>query len=201
MLINEFEKIGGFGIAAPSANIFGAVSPTLYDAVEDEIGKLLGVNDLILDGGQCEIGVESTIIDCRNLYPTILRPGSITNNLIEASINFRLIDKHDSRDVRAAGLLDSHYSPKARVVLNENTSPGDGFIAMSGISTPAGSIRLANPKSNNEYARELYKALRLGDQRGLKRIVVIPPTGDGIVVAILDRLEKASSKWSDKITY
>jgi L-threonylcarbamoyladenylate synthase len=193
-LLNEFEKLGGFGIAAPSANRFGAVSPTTADAVKQELDNFLQFEDLILDGGQCVIGIESTIIDCRNSYPTILRPGIITNKMIELSINSKLIQSNNYNEIRTSGILHSHYSPKAKVVLNEKTNPGDGFIAMSGISTPTGSVRLATPKSSKEYAKELYKALRLGDQKGLKRIVVIPPVGGGIVDAILDRLEKASSK-------
>ena len=82
-LTREFEKLGGFGIAAPSANRFGSISPTTAQAVEEELGKFLGSEDLILDKGQCEIGVESSIIDCTQVNPVVLRPGAITKELIE----------------------------------------------------------------------------------------------------------------------
>jgi len=193
-LLSEFEKLGGLGVAAPSANRFGAVSPTTYDAVEDELGEFLATSDLILNGEQCIIGIESTIIDCRSASPIILRPGVITKQIIELSVNSELAPSNSYNKIRTSGLLDSHYSPKAMVLLKGSTDLGDGFIAMLEVPTPIGAIRLATPSSNKEYARELYAALRLGDHKGLKRIVIIPPVGDGIAVAILDRLEKASSK-------
>jgi L-threonylcarbamoyladenylate synthase len=193
-LLNEFEKLGGYGIAAPSANRFGAVSPTTSEAVKQELDKFLQAEDLILDAGHCAIGIESTIIDCRNSSPIILRPGVVTKQIIESRIDSDLAPPSHYNEIRTSGLLDSHYSPKAKVVLNGSTDPGDGFIAISKIPTPLGAIRLASPNSNKEYARELYEALRSGDQKGLKKIVVIPPSGRGIANAILDRLEKASSK-------
>ena len=89
-LINEFEKIGGYGVAAPSANRFGAVSPTNSAEVEIEIGQYLGLKDIILNGGQCLIGIESTIIDCTNLMPIILRPGWITADMISEILGEKL---------------------------------------------------------------------------------------------------------------
>ena len=82
-LLTEFEQQGGAGVAAPSANRFGKVSPTTASAVEAELGAFLDSKDLILDGGACEVGVESTIIDCTTQSPIILRPGAITHSMIK----------------------------------------------------------------------------------------------------------------------
>jgi len=192
-LTQEFESLGGFGIAAPSANRFGSVSPTNASAVEDELATFLGSKDLILNGDQCEIGVESTIIDCTQLNPVVLRPGAITKEMIEQVTNLTVISKADKSAVRVPGLLESHYAPKAQVILGLGAKLGDGFIALSKIATPAGSIRLASPASIEDYGKDLYRALRRGDQLGLKRIYVVEPTGPGLAIAIRDRLIKASS--------
>jgi len=192
-LTREFEKLGGFGIAAPSANRFGSVSPTAARAVEDELGKFLGDEDLILDDGQCEIGVESSIIDCTQFNPVLLRPGAITKEMIEEVTGLTLSLKANESEIRASGLLDSHYAPKAKVFLGLDAQLGDGFIALDQIPTPVGSIRLAAPTSIEEYARDLYAALRKGDQLGLDKIYVMQPQGPGLALAIRDRLGKASS--------
>jgi L-threonylcarbamoyladenylate synthase len=195
-LTREFEKLGGFGIAAPSANRFGSVSPTAARAVEDELGKFLGDEDLILDDGQCEIGVESSIIDCTQFNPVLLRPGAITKEMIEEVTGLTLSLKANESELRASGLLDSHYAPKAKVFLGLSAQPGDGFIALDQIPTPIGSIRLASPASIEDYARDLYKALRMGDQFGLSKICVVEPEGSGLAIAIRDRLGKAS--WGNR---
>jgi len=191
-LTQKFESLGGFGIAAPSANRFGSVSPTTAVAVEDELATFLGSKDLILDDGPCEIGVESTIIDCTQLNPVVLRPGVITKEMIEQFTNLIVTLKADKGEVRAPGLLESHYAPKAEVILGLGANPGDGFIALAKIATPVGSIRLASPASIEDYAKDLYKALRRGDQLGLNRIYVVEPKGHGLAIAIRDRLFKAS---------
>ena len=193
LLLREFEKLGGFGIAAPSANRFGSVSPTTARAVEEELGKFLGCEDLILDDGQCKIGVESSIIDCTQVNPVVLRPGAITKEMIEEVTGLKVSLKVDESEIRASGLLDSHYAPKAKVILGLSAQPGDGFIAVEQIPTPIGSIRLASPASIEDYARDLYGALRMGDQLGLNRIYVVEPEGPGLAIAIRDRLGKASS--------
>jgi L-threonylcarbamoyladenylate synthase len=189
LLTQEFEKLGGSGIAAPSANRFGSVSPTTAQAVEEELGKFLGNEDLILDDGQCEIGVESSIIDCTQVNPVVLRPGAITKEMIEKVSGL----KSEGSEIRAPGLLESHYAPNANVILGMAAKPGDGFIALAEVATPIGAIRLASPASIEDYARDLYKALRLGDQYGLNKISVIEPEGAGLAVAIRDRLGKAAS--------
>ena len=193
LLIQEFEKLGGSGIAAPSANRFGSVSPTTAQAVEEELEKCLGNEDLILDVGQCEIGVESSIIDCTQVNPVVLRPGAITSEMIEKVTGLKILLKSGRSEIRVSGSLESHYAPKANVILGIVAKPGDGFIALAEVATPIGAIRLASPASIEDYARELYKALRLGDQYGLNQITVVEPEGVGLAVAIRDRLGKAAS--------
>jgi L-threonylcarbamoyladenylate synthase len=192
-LLSEFESLGGQGVAAPSANRFGAVSPTTSESVEQELGSFLQIEDLILDGGQSEVGVESTIIDCTKDNPVVLRPGAITNKMIENATGFKVQFNQNKNEIRTSGLLESHYSPKAKVVIDETAEPGDGFIALANIPTPTGVIRLASPENIEEYARALYGALRSGDQKGLKKIKIIQPRGDGLAVAIRDRSGKAAS--------
>ena len=193
-LLNEFEKLGGFGIAAPSANRFGAVSPTTGQAVQEEIGDYLEVSDLILDGKKSLIGVESTIIDCTSEAPVILRPGAITQEMVKQVINLDLKTHLVKNKTKTSGLLESHYSPKARIRLGEIAKEREGFIAMANIPTPMGAIRLASPKTNDEYAYELYSSLRLADQKGIETIAVILPENLGIGEAICDRLIKAAYK-------
>ena len=189
-LLNEFKKIGGKGIAAPSANRFGHVSPTTSAAVSAELSDYLEKDDLILDGGPSLVGVESTIIDCTTELPKVLRPGAITEEMITEATGLPL-DDSDS-DIRVSGSLENHYSPAAKVVLDIAPENGDGFIALANIETPAGVIRLASPQNNEEFARALYTSLRAADQQQLARVVVAQPAGDDISVAIRDRLLRAS---------
>ena len=191
-LITEFEKLGGFGLAAPSANRFGAVSPTAAEAVEEELGSFLQSEDLILDGGLSAVGLESSIIDCTKDYPVVLRPGAITYEMIEKITGVKIQLSIVINKIRVPGLLESHYSPKAMVVIGTDVVPGDGFIALANIPTPTGVIRLASPENIEEYARVFYKALRAGDRKGLKKIVVAEPIGDGLAIAIRDRSSKAA---------
>jgi len=137
-LLNEFGKLGGFGIAAPSANRFGAVSPTTAEAVVGELGSFLQTEDLILDGGHTEVGVESSIIDCTKDYPVLLRPGAITTEMIENTTGLKIPFNQEKSEIRTSGLLQSHYSPKAKVVIDETAEPGDGFIALANIPTQPG---------------------------------------------------------------
>jgi L-threonylcarbamoyladenylate synthase len=194
-LLKEFEAQGGLGVAAPSANRFGAVSPTTATAVEIELADFLSENDLILDGGPCSVGVESTIINCTQNKPSILRPGAVTKEMIEDALGITIelnTSMPGSIQIKAAGLLDSHYAPKAKVFLSGTPTLGDGFIALDSFRTPSGAIRVASPKTNEEYAQVLYQAFRLADSKGLSKVFVIPPTGAGIAVAINDRLSKSA---------
>jgi L-threonylcarbamoyladenylate synthase len=194
-LLKEFESLGGLGVAAPSANRFGAVSPTTARAVEIELRDFLSESDQILDGGPCLVGVESTIINCTQDKPSILRPGAITKEMVEDTLGITIelnTSNSASIQIKAAGLLESHYAPNAKVFLTGSPTLGDGFIALGSFATPVGAVRVAAPKTNEEYARVLYEAFRLADRKGLERVFVIPPTGDGIAVAINDRLSKSA---------
>lgn len=189
-LLKEFELIGGLGIAAPSANRFGAISPTSAEAVMDELSQHLSSNDLILDDGMCTIGIESTIIDCTQALPRILRPGGVKEEEISQLTELEQSRKISISKIKAPGQLLSHYSPKAEVSIGEFAGAGDGFLAFQEIPTPPGAIRLASPSSITEYAKEFYQALRSADSLNLARIVVVPPEDNGLGVAIRNRLEK-----------
>jgi L-threonylcarbamoyladenylate synthase len=197
-LLNAFHGLGGKGIAAPSANRFGHVSPTTAQAVKDELGSCLNEQDQILDGGPCTVGVESTIIDCTGDVPKILRPGAITAEMITASTGLVVAAFNDLSDlnsemIRVSGSLEKHYAPKAQIILDVQAIAGQGFIAPAVVATPSGAIRLASPANIDEYARTLYSALREGDARGLATIAIIQPRGDGLAMAIRDRLIRASN--------
>jgi L-threonylcarbamoyladenylate synthase len=195
-LLREFEVIGGFGIAAPSANRFGKVSPTCADDVKEELFNYLNFDDLILDGGQCAVGIESTIINCTNSVPAILRPGAVTASMINDLLGtqIRSFPRNNVSQVRTSGLFESHYSPSAKVYLSGRPSPGDGLIALNKYPTPAGVVRLISPLNNEEYASTLYQGLRLADSKKLENVFVIKPKGDDIAAAICDRLQKAAAK-------
>lgn len=189
-LLAAFSKIGGKGVAAPSANRFGHVSPTTAQAVRDELGIYLEERDLILDGGPSSVGVESTIIDCTAPAPRILRPGAITAEMIEEVTGLTIVNRDDV--IRVSGALEQHYAPTAKVELDTSPQSGDGFIAMSAIATPDGVIRLASPHTIEEFARILYSSLRKADEAKISKVVVFQPEGDGLALAIRDRLGRAS---------
>ena len=190
-LLEAFKRAGGKGIAAPSANRFGNVSPTTAQAVSDELGDSLAGGDQILDGGPCDVGVESTIIDCTGEVPKILRPGAITQDMIEHSTGVKVLNSNGVA-IRVSGSLESHYSPIAKVLLDQTPMAGQGFIAMADVATPDGVVRLAASKTHEEFARVLYAALRAADEQGLQTVVVLQPKGTGIAIAIRDRLMRAS---------
>jgi L-threonylcarbamoyladenylate synthase len=189
-LLDAARKIGVQGIAAPSANRFGRVSPTTADAVREELDQHLSPNDMILDGGPSQVGVESTIIDCTGSNPHILRPGAITQAMIEEVTGLKVTDAQN--EIRVSGSLENHYAPQATVVLDTTPQAGDGYIAMSDKQTPAGVVRLAAPQTTEEYARILYASLRDGDSQKLSRICIDQPSGDGLAIAICDRLQRAA---------
>ena len=195
-LLEAFHKLGGAGVAAPSANRFGQVSPTTAAAVKEELIYYLGKSDLVLDGGTSEVGLESTIIDCTFDLPRILRPGAITAAMIEGvtglSLDIQILESSNNSDIRVSGSLENHYAPKARVILDQEPVPGSGFIALERTPTPVGVIRLAAPKSVEDFARSLYESLREGDHQNLDSIFVEQPTGSGLAVAIRDRLSRSA---------
>jgi L-threonylcarbamoyladenylate synthase len=198
-LLDAFHKLGGAGIAAPSANRFGQVSPTTAAAVKEELGNYLSDTDLVLDGGPSVVGVESTIIDCTWEVPRILRPGAITIEMIEEVSALKVSDSTDKKsdvfkqeDIRVSGSLENHYAPKAKVFLDQQPVGGSGFIALESINTPDGVVRLAAPESVEEFARVLYSALREGDHQNLDSIYIAQPTGAGLAIAIRDRLSRSA---------
>ena len=199
-LLNILKNDGIQGLVAPSANRFQEVSPTSAQDVLDSLGVFLGDDDLILDGGICSVGIESTIIDCTGESPKILRCGYITQKNILESLQIAIptFSSHRAEKtsknslIQVPGMNQKHYSPKAEVHLTGNPKKGDGFIAMASVETPTGAVRLAAPVSVDEYAHLLYRALRSGDKLGIKRIFAVPPIGEGLAEAIRDRLNRAA---------
>jgi L-threonylcarbamoyladenylate synthase len=199
-LLKILKNDGIQGLVAPSANRFQEVSPTSAQDVLDSLGEFLGDDDLILDGGICSVGIESTIIDCTGVSPKILRYGYISQKNINDSLHRstriflsnRAEETSDIPLIQVPGMNQKHYSPKAEVHLTGNPKKGDGFIALSTVMTPTGAVRLASPANLDEYAYLLYRALRSGDKLGIKRIFAVPPIGEGLAEAIRDRLNRAA---------
>jgi len=194
-------KFGG-GIAAPSANRFGRVSPTTADDVRADLD---GDVDLVLDGGPCLVGVESTIVDCTVAEPLIARLGGVTQDEISRVLG-RVIAVSDRGAVAAPGTLEHHYAPNARVHV---TTDGDvGARATSLLATgarvalltmhppddlPHGVIVLEPPRDADDYAYVLYARLRESDARDIDHVLAVPPLPDGIGAAVADRLARAAS--------
>jgi len=194
-------KFGG-GIAAPSANRFGRVSPTTADDVRSDLGADV---DVVLDGGPCRVGVESTIVDCTRAEPVIARLGGVTQDEISRVLG-RAIEVSDRGAVAAPGTLEHHYAPNARV----HVTDGDdiGARASSLLATgarvallamhppdglPKGVIVLDPPRDADDYAHVLYARLRESDAREVDHVLAVPPPADGIGAAVADRLARAAS--------
>ena len=200
-LLNILKNDGIQGLVAPSANRFQEVSPTCALDVLDSLGVFLGNDDLILDGGICSVGIESTIVDCTGKFPKILRYGYITQRNIRETlqISFPTFSSHRADEtsknslIKVPGMSQRHYSPKAEIHLTGLPEKGDGFIALSAVNTPAGAVRLASPTNLDEYAYLLYRALKSADKLGIKRIFAVPPIGEGLAEAIRDRLIRAAN--------
>lgn len=189
------------GAAAPSANRFGRVSPTTPHHVLAELGERLRAgHDVVLDGGPCRVGVESTIVDATGAAPRLLRPGATTADEV-ADIGGVALDASAS-PVRAPGTLAAHYAPSARVVLvdpgavadfgSEAELPADGLLAPAEVPTPLGVVRLSAPATVEQYAASLYAALREADALRLSRVLAVAPSGGGLAAAVRDRLERAA---------
>lgn len=190
-ILRRFRELGGHGIAAPSANQFGQVSPTSAQHVASDIGFKLDDADLIIDGGASVVGVESTIIDCSRELPRILRLGAITEAMIS---EISPIDPDgDVEEIRVSGSLTRHYSPIAKVLIDSEPQSGDGLIALADIPTGDEVTRLAAPQTVEEFARNLYSAFRKADTLGIRRVIVILPKGDGLADAIRDRVKRAAA--------
>ena len=173
-------KLGGLSIAVPAsagATITVGIRPegftpsstgfeVLVEVVE-ELGAYLSGNDILIDGGASEVGIESTIIDCSGVTPKILRPGIISKEQVEKVCGLQSGDNVSGSKVKASGLLISHYSPVAEVVLDGKTSPEDGFFALAEIETPTGAIRLGSPATIEEYYQELFPGKEEFDYKGV----------------------------------
>ena len=199
-ILGELSGDHDIGVAAPSANRFGRVSPTTARHVVAARGDLLGADDVVLDGGPSTVGLESTIVDCTGDRPAILRPGLISREDVEQVTGLTV---GTGSSVRAPGTLASHYAPSARVrvvtaadVRHESVAPGSatiGLLALADVPTPAGVVRLSDPADGDAYARILYAALREADALGLATVLAVPPPEAGVGAAIADRLARAAA--------
>jgi L-threonylcarbamoyladenylate synthase len=198
----------GGGLAAPSANRFGRVSPTDAAHVLEELaGALVDGLDVVLDGGPSRVGLESTILDCTGPLPVVLRPGAVGPADVEQAAGLRVASRPST--VRAPGTLVAHYAPRARVLLAADgvralallgtppapgAAPVAGLLAPPAVPTPPGVVRLAAPGGDGEYARALYRCLREADALGLHTVVAVPPPGAGpLAAAVADRLRRAAA--------
>ncbi len=197
ILLSNFEKLGGYGVVAPSANKFGKVSATTVDAVLQFIGDALEDKDLVLNGGQSSIGIESTILDCTGNLPILVRPGFVSHEMVENVLGLKIESraiKMAPKELKFSGKFPSHYAPNAKVFLNANPKFGDGFLAVESTKTPTGAIRLSSPKTSEELAHDLYSALHKADLLGLQNVHVHVPENGNLIDALKDRLEKAQFK-------
>lgn len=197
------------GIAAPSANRFGRVSPTTAEHVIAELGDLLGADDMILDGGPASVGVESTIALCGPSGVRIARAGGVSVEQLSEFVDIVTTDEGepDRRSVRVPGGLESHYAPTARVTLVSNSAELETVrqahllgsdVGVIGLAhdlalCPPNWMRLAQPLTSDEYAHELYASLRRADELGLTHVIALAPPPAGIGAAITDRLKRAST--------
>jgi L-threonylcarbamoyladenylate synthase len=176
------------GIAAPSANHFGRVSPTTAAHVRADLGNEV---DLILDGGPCTIGVESTIVDVTVDPPVLLRPGGVPLEALEAIVSAPLRTE-DGGASRAPGMLASHYAPLARVEVIEDGSEARGRVEE--LRAHGDRAELLDPGPDpDHYARHLYEWLRDADEAGVTTLVAVPPPALGLGWAVRDRLRKAAA--------
>jgi len=200
MALRLLREFGG-GLAAPSANRFGRVSPTTAADVRADLG---GDVDLVLDGGACSVGVESTILDCTGLEPVILRPGGVTRERVEEIVG-RTVPVSTDATGRAPGTLASHYAPRARVVVVGSDAVAEraaaciddgnrvGVLAEKGPDDlPAGVTLLEPPRDADDYARVLYARLRAADDESLDVLLAVPPAEMGVGTAVADRLRRAA---------
>ncbi|MBK7861921.1 MAG: threonylcarbamoyl-AMP synthase [Archangiaceae bacterium] len=190
------------GIAAPSANRFGKVSPTTAEHVRQELGTDV---DLILDGGPCAVGVESTIVDLTHPEPRILRPGGVSREDLVRVLGRPVRLAHEASDVRAPGMLESHYAPRAGVLLVERAALYDeaqkrvaegkrvAVLAPATARVPVKVHRAEVPEDAEGFARELYASLRSLDAEGFDLVIAALPDEKGLGLAVRDRLLKAAA--------
>jgi L-threonylcarbamoyladenylate synthase len=202
-LARRLLKLSGVPLAAPSANPFTYISPTTAEHVRQGLGSRI---PHILDGGDCAIGVESTVLDLtRPTRPRILRPGAVSAEQLAAVLKTKVTTVHRAGKkgarLLAPGLLDKHYSPRTPLMLSDRPKPTDEDTAVILLRKPAGKARagvywLSQRGALAEIARNLYRVLREADAGGHHRILVekLPPTAGGLAAAINDRLHRAAAK-------
>lgn len=185
----------GVPLAAPSANVFGHVSPTTAAHV---LGEPFARDVAVLDGGASDVGLESTIVDVTEPVPVLLRPGGTARETIEEILGAPLVDGREG-PARAPGMLEAHYAPRARVVAARERAEAEAVVAAaSGIAAYVGSAPIEGalfvpaPEDPAARARELYATLRTLDARGVSTIVIELPAEEGLGLAIADRVRRAS---------
>ncbi len=193
------KRLGG-GLAAPSANRFGQVSPTTAQHVRDDLGRDV---ELVLDGGPCTVGVESTIVDLSGDVPSLLRPGGVSREQLAGVLGTAPVAPEPERRVRTPGMLESHYAPRARVrtaapelleqTAAEELSAGRKTGVWTNGSVPSGAVRFPVGATASERAASLYAMLREADALGLDVLVLSLPDGGGLDAAVADRLSKAAA--------
>jgi L-threonylcarbamoyladenylate synthase len=190
MTLELLDRFGG-GLAAPSANRFGRVSPTTAAHVVDDLGEQLDpARDAILDGGPTPVGVESTIVDCSVDPPQILRPGGIPTEDIVRLLDGDVLAAAGAP--RASGMLDAHYAPRCEVRLAESTAAAEQIV--EALRAEGRRVDLLDGGDDLvEFARTLYGELRRADERTLDALVVVLPPARGMGHAIRDRLTKAAT--------
>ena len=176
-------------VVAPSANKFGKVSPTTAKHVVNDLGSDIS---LVLDGGDCSIGLESTIIDCTTTPPQLLRTGAITAEQILRECNITVVSA--SGESRAPGMLEKHYAPVCRVVLVSSSQ--EGLIEAQRYVADGFKVRLLDLTEDlDKFARLLYSSLRTADKDGINVAIVVRAPMKGIGFAINERLEKAANSF------
>jgi L-threonylcarbamoyladenylate synthase len=198
-LLRAFEG----GVAAPSANRFGHVSPTTPQHV---LRDLAGRIDLVVDGGPCAVGLESTIVEVLGGPVTLLRPGGLSVERLEEALGEAVVDDRDG-DARAPGMLTSHYAPRARVEvvppeqvqhrLAELGATSVGVVSAGPLEVPAGVFRWQLPVDADGFAARLYAVLREADVMAAEHVLVVPPQEGSLAKAVEDRLHKAAAPRSE----
>lgn len=178
----------GGGVAAPSANRFGQVSPTTADHVRADLGDDV---DVVLDGGPCPVGVESTIVDCTVDPPMVLRHGGVPAERLDALLG-RPVARVAGGPSRAPGMLASHYAPRCAIELEPDAD--SAVLRAAALRAEGRAADVLDPGVDAEtYARHLYAWLREADARSLDVLVVVPPPDHGVGAAVNDRLRKAAA--------
>jgi L-threonylcarbamoyladenylate synthase len=187
-IAHELLRAFGGGVAAPSANRFGRVSPTTAEHVRADLGADV---DLVLDGGASSVGVESTIVDLSGERPVLLRPGSISGDALAMVLGVDAIDG-PAGPSRAPGMLTSHYAPRAAVEIVEDA--GVAAARVEELRQAGRRAALLHPGPDaGAFAHDLYRWLRQADEQDIEVLVVVPPPPGGIGDAVRDRLRKAAA--------